>query len=84
MANIFLQVLDANYMAVQTERTYVNYMPGEIRGAPGCHETPRPSGAPARPIRRLGPAAFAPRSPAGRNDRAADAGLRNRRAAGLG
>jgi hypothetical protein len=39
-ANIFFQVLDANYMAVQTERTYVNYMPGEIRGCTGCHETP--------------------------------------------
>ena len=39
-ANIFLQVLDADYMAVQTERTYVNYMPGEIRSCVGCHETP--------------------------------------------
>jgi len=40
MANIFVQVLDENYMAVQTERTYVNYMPGEVRGCVGCHETP--------------------------------------------
>ena len=40
-ANIFLQVLDANYMAVQTERTYVNYMPGEVRGCVGCHEVPK-------------------------------------------
>ncbi len=39
-ANIFFQVLDANYMAVQTERTFVNYMPGEVRGCVGCHETP--------------------------------------------
>jgi hypothetical protein len=39
-ANIFLQVLDANYMAVQTERTYVNYMPGEMRGCVGCHAVP--------------------------------------------
>ncbi|MCY2988268.1 MAG: hypothetical protein NTY19_10460 [Planctomycetota bacterium] len=39
-ANIFLQVLDANYLAVQTERTYVNYMPGEVRSCVGCHETP--------------------------------------------
>ena len=38
--NISLQVLDANYMAVQTERTYVNYMPGERRSCIGCHETP--------------------------------------------
>ena len=36
--NIFLQVLDENYMALQTERTFVNYMPGEIRGCIGCHE----------------------------------------------
>ena len=39
-ANIFLQLLDANYMALQTERTYVNYMPGEVRGCVGCHERP--------------------------------------------
>jgi hypothetical protein len=40
-ANVSLQVLDENYMAVQTERTYVNYMPGERRSCIGCHETPR-------------------------------------------
>jgi len=40
MANISFQALDANYMAVQTERTYVNYMPGESRGCIGCHEMP--------------------------------------------
>ncbi len=40
-ASIFFQVLDANYMAVQTERTFVNYMPGEIRACIGCHETPQ-------------------------------------------
>jgi len=39
-ANVFLQVLDARFMAVQTERTYVNYMPGEARSCVGCHETP--------------------------------------------
>ena len=39
-ASIFLQVLDENYMAVQTERTFVNYMPGEMRSCIGCHETP--------------------------------------------
>ena len=37
--NISLQALDANHMAVQTERTYVNYMPGESRSCIGCHET---------------------------------------------
>lgn len=38
--NIYFQALDENYMAVQTERTYVNYMPGETRSCVGCHETP--------------------------------------------
>lgn len=38
--NIFLQALDAQYMAVQTERTYVNYMPGETRSCIGCHVRP--------------------------------------------
>jgi hypothetical protein len=38
--NIFFQTLDENYMSVQTERTYVNYMPGERRDCIGCHETP--------------------------------------------
>ena len=52
-ANIFLQVLDANFMAVQTERTYVNYMPGEIRGCTGCHETPDQATAAAGPIGAL-------------------------------
>jgi hypothetical protein len=37
--NIFLQALDANYKAIQTERTYVNYMPGEVRSCIGCHES---------------------------------------------
>jgi hypothetical protein len=36
--NIFLQLLDENYMVVQQERTYVNYMPGEFRSCNGCHE----------------------------------------------
>ncbi|MFA6560912.1 MAG: hypothetical protein WCV00_03265 [Verrucomicrobiia bacterium] len=44
-ANISLQVLDVNYLAVQTERTYVNYMPGERRGCVGCHEMPRDGGS---------------------------------------
>jgi hypothetical protein len=46
--NIFLQALDSSYRAVQTERTYVNYMPGEVRSCTGCHEstsqTPRTAG----------------------------------------
>lgn len=62
--NIFLQVLDENFMALQTERTFVNYMPGEIRSCIGCHEssseTPRPAGsaralATRRPPQKLKP-----------------------------
>ncbi len=40
-ASIFFQALDEDYMAVQTERTFVNYMPGEIRSCIGCHATPQ-------------------------------------------
>ena len=40
-ANIILQVLDRNYMSLQTERTFVDYIPGEIRGCVGCHEIPQ-------------------------------------------
>lgn len=39
-ANIFFQALDENCMAVQTERTFVNYIPGESRACIGCHEKP--------------------------------------------
>ena len=39
-ANISFHVLDENHMAVQKERTYVNYMPGEQRSCVGCHEIP--------------------------------------------
>jgi len=35
---IILQALDADYRALQTERTYVNYTPGEVRSCVGCHE----------------------------------------------
>ena len=37
---IYLQALDKNLCAIQTERTYVNYRPGETRSCIGCHETP--------------------------------------------
>jgi hypothetical protein len=40
-ANIILQVLDKNYLSLQTERTFVDYMPGEVRGCVGCHEVPQ-------------------------------------------
>ena len=46
-ANIFFQALDENYLAVQTERTFVNYMPGETRSCVGCHETPGDVSPPA-------------------------------------
>ncbi len=44
--NIYFQALDADYMALQTERTYVNYRAGEVRSCVGCHDrrrTPAPS-----------------------------------------
>ena len=47
MANIFFQALDANYMAVQTERTFVNFTPGETRSCVGCHETQKDASASA-------------------------------------
>ncbi|MDR3197760.1 MAG: NPCBM/NEW2 domain-containing protein [Planctomycetaceae bacterium] len=37
---IYFQALDKNFCAIQTERTYVNYNPGETRSCVGCHETP--------------------------------------------
>ena len=43
--NIYFQVLDENYLAVQTERSYVNYRPGETRSCIGCHETPNSAAA---------------------------------------
>ena len=46
--NIFFQALDADYMSVQIERTYVNYMPGETRSCIGCHETPNDAASPGR------------------------------------
>jgi hypothetical protein len=49
--NIYFQALDEDLMMVQTERTYVNYMPGEIRSCIGCHETP--DTAPGKATRRL-------------------------------
>ncbi|MDR0869982.1 MAG: NPCBM/NEW2 domain-containing protein [Planctomycetaceae bacterium] len=37
---VYFQALDKDFCAVQTERTYVNYKPGETRSCIGCHETP--------------------------------------------
>jgi len=42
-SNIFFQALDENFRSIQTERTLVNYMPGEVRSCTGCHETPKDS-----------------------------------------
>jgi hypothetical protein len=53
--NIFLQALDSSYRAVQTERTYVNYMPGEVRSCIGCHESASQT---SRTAGRLTPAAM--------------------------
>jgi hypothetical protein len=52
-ANIILQALDKNYMALQTERTFVNYMPGEVRGCVGCHEVPESASAKVLTVERM-------------------------------
>jgi hypothetical protein len=36
--NIYFEALDENFMEVQRQRTYVNYLPGEKRTCIGCHE----------------------------------------------
>jgi len=43
---IYFQALDAEYRMIQSERTYVNYMPGEVASCIGCHEAPNESPAP--------------------------------------
>ncbi len=61
--NIFFQALDSDFLMVQTERTYVNYMPGETRACVGCHETPESAAAyRAGQMRQVRPKAFV-RSP---------------------
>jgi len=45
-SNVFFQALDENYRSIQTERTLVNYMPGEVRACVGCHETPNDAATP--------------------------------------
>jgi len=35
--SIFFQALDENFREIQRERTYVNYLPGEVRSCVGCH-----------------------------------------------
>jgi hypothetical protein len=53
--NIFLQVLDEDYLEIQRERTYVNYRPGETRSCVGCHERPAEvaTGPPHTPLALL-------------------------------
>jgi hypothetical protein len=36
--NIYFEALDENFMELQRQRTYINYMPGEKRTCIGCHE----------------------------------------------
>jgi hypothetical protein len=53
--NVYFQALDANYMELQRERTYINYRPGERRSCVGCHEKPShlmPAGETALAMRR--------------------------------
>jgi len=35
---VYLQILDKDYRAVQTQRSFTGVMPGETRGCVGCHE----------------------------------------------
>ncbi len=58
--NIYLQALDGDYMELQRERTYVNYMPGERRSCVGCHDTPNdtPRGRQGAPLAMGGPPAM--------------------------
>jgi len=35
--SIFFQALDEDFRELQRERTYVNYVPGEVRSCGGCH-----------------------------------------------
>ncbi|MBM3882478.1 MAG: hypothetical protein FJ387_22600 [Verrucomicrobia bacterium] len=50
---IFFQALDENFRELQRERTYVTYMPGEVRSCSGCHGQAAQlasARAPAQPI----------------------------------
>jgi hypothetical protein len=47
LRNLYFQALDENCLAIQTERTYVHYMPGETRSCVGCHETPNQTQRPS-------------------------------------
>jgi hypothetical protein len=65
--NIYFQVLDENFLAVQTERSYVNYRPGETRACIGCHETPNsaPTGLSQGTVKALKRAPSTPMSQPG-------------------
>lgn len=56
--NVYFEALDENFMELQRERTYVNYMAGETRSCVGCHETPdaTPKASGATPLAMLAPA----------------------------
>ena len=47
---IYFQALDDQFRAIQTERTYVNYRPGEQRACVGCHETQSEAPLTASPV----------------------------------
>ena len=59
--NVYFQALDENYMELQRERTYINYMPGEESSCIGCHELH--SNAPLQKQRTLLALAKAPVMP---------------------
>ena len=47
---IYFQALDSEFREIQTERTYVNYKPGERRSCVGCHETQREAPTLVNPV----------------------------------
>ena len=63
---IYFQALDERFRAIQTERTYVNYRPGETRACVGCHETQRDAPTVANPSTPLARCALLEASPAQR------------------
>lgn len=64
---IYFQALDENLRAIQTERTYVNYRPGETRACVGCHETQSEAPLTANPVTplalRRAPSVLQPQAP---------------------
>ncbi|NQT15213.1 MAG: hypothetical protein HQ582_20825 [Planctomycetes bacterium] len=59
---LHFQILDEEYRALQTMRSFTGVMPGESRGCVGCHEmhSTTPTTGPAGTALRRGPASITP------------------------